>query len=62
MSSGPVELLTLPEVAQQLRVSERSVFRRIREGRLRPVHIGRRTLVTSRELAAYVASLPRQAA
>ena len=50
-----MELLTVPEVAIRLRVSERTVRRLIHDGRLRPARIGRRTLVTSRELDAYVA-------
>jgi excisionase family DNA binding protein len=52
-------LLTIPEVAAALRVSRRSVYRLFETGRLRPVHIGRRTLVAQRELDAFVASLSR---
>ena len=51
------ELLTLDEVAGRLRVSRRTVERLIDVGRIRPVRIGRRVLVTARELDAYVASL-----
>ena len=53
--SGIVELLTLPEVAGQLRISRRTVERLVASGELRVVSIGRRRLVTSRELAAFVA-------
>ena len=54
--SDPVVLLTLAEVAERLRVSRRTVERLITAGRIRPVRIGRRVLVTERELGAFVAS------
>lgn len=57
MTDAVVELLTLQEVAEQLRVSTRTVKREIEAGRIRSVKIGRRTLVTGRELEAYVAHL-----
>jgi excisionase family DNA binding protein len=50
-------LYTLPEAASRLRVSRRTVERLIDAGRIRPVRIGRRILVTERELAAFLASL-----
>jgi excisionase family DNA binding protein len=50
-----VSLLTLPEVAAHLRVSRRTVERLTASGQLRVVPIGRRRLVTTRELAAFVA-------
>jgi excisionase family DNA binding protein len=49
------ELLTVAEVADRLRVSRRTVERLMAQGRLRPLKVGRRTLVTSRELDAFVA-------
>jgi excisionase family DNA binding protein len=49
------ELLTVQEVSQRLRVSRRTVERLIHQGRIRPLKVGRRTLVTSKELDAYVA-------
>lgn len=52
-----IDLLTLDEVADLLRVSTRTVRRLIADGHLRPVRIGRRTLVTRRELEAWVAHL-----
>lgn len=55
-------LLTVPETAERLRVSRRTVERLIDAGRIRPVRIGRRVLVTERELAVYVASLSRRVA
>ena len=54
--SDPVVLLTLAEVAERLRLSRRTVERLVKAGRIRPVRIGRRVLVTERELAAFVAS------
>jgi excisionase family DNA binding protein len=54
------ELLTVPEVADRLRVSRRTVERLISAGNLRTLHVGRRTLVTSRELAAFVAASERR--
>jgi excisionase family DNA binding protein len=50
------ELLTLDEVAAALRVSRRTVERLVAAGRLRPVHVGRRPLITAVELEAYVAA------
>ena len=53
--TDPVVLLTLPEAAERLRLSRRTVERLIDAGRIRPVRIGRRVLVTEREIAAFVA-------
>ena len=54
-------LLTVDEAAQQLRVSRRTFYRLVSEGRIRVVHpTPGRTLVTQRELDAYVASLERR--
>lgn len=55
------ELLTLLEVAERLRISQRTVRRLVAAGRLRVVHVGRRPLVTVREFEAYIASLRRAA-
>ncbi len=56
--SEPIVLLTLPEVAARLRVSRRTVQRLVASGRLRALHpVPGRTLVSERELAAFVASL-----
>lgn len=51
------ELLTFDEVARRLRVSRRTVERLDKAGRLRALRIGRRRVVTERELEAYIASL-----
>lgn len=49
-------LLTLPEVADHLRVSVRTVRRFVERGELRVVKVGRKPLATERELEAFVAS------
>jgi excisionase family DNA binding protein len=56
------ELLTLNEVADRLRVSTRTVQRLMRSGQLRFVKIGARTLVTDKEVEAYLAARVRRAA
>jgi excisionase family DNA binding protein len=56
------QLLTLDETATALRVSVRTVQRLIASGQIRPVHIGRRTLVTEKEVEAYLAAAYRRAA
>jgi excisionase family DNA binding protein len=56
------DLLTRKEVAAALRVSLRTVAKLIATGQLRVVKIGTRTLVTDRELAAYVAAHQRRVA
>ena len=55
-------LLTLGETATRLRVSVRTVQRLIATGQLRPTRIGRRTLVTDREVETYLAAAYRRAA
>ncbi len=53
-----MDLLTLGEVAERLRVSRRSVERLVRAGRLRVIHpVPGRTCVEARELEAYRAHL-----
>ena len=56
------QLLTLNEAAAVLRVSVRTVQRLIASGQLRPTRIGRRTLLTSKELESYMAAAYRSAA
>jgi excisionase family DNA binding protein len=48
------QLLTLPEVQAQLRVSRATVRRLITRGQLPIVKVGRRTLVTRQALDAFV--------
>ena len=50
------DLFTLDEAAERLRVSRRTLERLIAAGRIRTVAIGRRRLVTDRELDAFVAA------
>jgi excisionase family DNA binding protein len=51
-------MLTLPEAMARLRVSRRTLFRLIATGRIRTVHpTPGRTMVTEREVAAYLAAL-----
>lgn len=57
----PDDLLTVPEVAERLRVSRRTVERLIAAGRIRPTRIGARTLVRVREVEAFVAAASRAA-
>lgn len=56
------ELLTLKEAAARLRVSVRTVQRLMASGQLRPVRIGRRTLLTDKECEAFLAAAHRRAA
>jgi excisionase family DNA binding protein len=53
-------LLTVPEVAERLRISQRTLRRLVAGGHLRPVRIGSRTLFTDREVAAFVAASQRR--
>ena len=55
------ELHTLPEVAVRLRVSLSTVRRLVASGQLRILRVGRRPLVTTRELEAYLAAARRAA-
>ena len=54
------KLFTLSEVADLLRVSPRTVRRLVAAGQIRVVKVGRRSLVTERELDAYVAAAYRR--
>lgn len=49
-------LLTVLEAADMLRVSRRTVEGFVSSGQLRPVKLGRRTLFTEKELAAFIAA------
>ena len=61
--AGSVErLLTLDETADSLRVSVRTVQRLIAAGQLRPIRIGRRTLITEGEIRTYLSAAYRRAA
>lgn len=56
------ELLTLPEAAQRLRVSVRTVEREAAAGRLALVRVRSRRLVPADELARYIAACSCQSA
>jgi excisionase family DNA binding protein len=55
-----IELLTLDQVAQAMRVSRRTVERLIGSGQIRPVKVGRQTRVTPSEYENYLASARRR--
>lgn len=59
--SERVELRTIPEAIDRLRTSRRTFYRLVKQGRIRLVHQGARSYVTTRELDAYLASLVRAA-
>ncbi len=49
---GEIEkrLLTIPEACEYLRISRATLYRHIKEGRIKPVKIGKRTLIDKRDL------------
>jgi excisionase family DNA binding protein len=49
-----VQLLNVPETADRLRLSRRTVWQLIAEGQLRVVRIGNRVLVRPADLAEFV--------
>lgn len=53
------KLLTVIEVAERLNVCVRTVRKKIKEGLLRVRRLGRSVRVDERDLAEFVASLPR---
>jgi excisionase family DNA binding protein len=55
-------LLTLPEAADRLRVSARTVRRLVASGQLRVIKIGRRSVVPESEVEAFLAAAFRRAA
>jgi excisionase family DNA binding protein len=52
-----LDLLTVPEVAKLLRLSEGTVWRRIRAGAIGSVTIGRARRITPEQVAAFIGSL-----
>lgn len=52
------EFMTVPEVAEVLRMGAQGVRRAIRAGRLPARKVGRGYLITSEDLRAYLDSLP----
>ncbi len=61
MSAEVIRLLTLPEVAERLAVSQRTVQYLVERGQLRAIRIGRSRRVTEGELRAFVAAREREA-
>ena len=65
MTAPDVALLTIPETAERLRVSENTVYRRIASGELRAVDLGNGrawTRVRTDDLARYIDKRTRSAA
>jgi excisionase family DNA binding protein len=58
-SGGLPDLLTLDEVARMLRIHRNTVNRERREGRLGCVRIGRRVLVSTEQLRAFLHRIER---
>lgn len=52
------KLLSIRQVAEVLTVSEKTVWRRIKNGELRASRLGRHVKVKPRDLDDYVAALP----
>jgi excisionase family DNA binding protein len=55
-AGAPQPLMTLPEVCRILRLSPKTLQRRIEAGELVVVKDGRRVLVTPQDLARYIAA------
>lgn len=60
-AATPEGFLGYPEAAQRIGVGETKLRELIGEGRLERVHIGRRALITSASVDAYVASVAGRA-
>jgi excisionase family DNA binding protein len=58
--SDPVHLLTIPQVAERLALSRRSVEKLIHDGELRTVRFGRSVRVTEAAVAQLVAARERR--
>ncbi|MCU1606071.1 MAG: putative excisionase, partial [Modestobacter sp.] len=56
-SSGDRLLLTTEEAADLLRVGRTTVYALIKDGQLRPVHVGRSCRISRAELERYVSRL-----
>lgn len=57
-----IELFTLDQVAEQFHVSKRTIERLVAAGRIRVKYVGRRPVVTSKELEAFIAAASRRGA
>ncbi len=56
------DLRTLDEAAAKMRVSVRTIQRLIAARQIRPIRIGRRTLIETREIDAYLSAAYRRSA
>ncbi len=54
-AAGPEELLTMPEVAKRLKVSDYRAYELARQGVLKTVRLGKSVRVKPSDLAEYVA-------
>lgn len=52
-------LLSVSEVLATLSIGRTSFYEMVAEGKLRPVKIGRRTMIVAAELEAFIVNLPR---
>ena len=50
-------LLSIPELQNELRVGRSTVYRVLQSGKIRPIKVGRRTLVHREDVEAYIDSL-----
>lgn len=59
-NSGGSKLLTIPEVAERLRISIRAVYERVAAGHIRTLKLGRRTTrIEEAEVERYLAEARR---
>lgn len=54
MTTDQITYLTVTDVAKRLRACRKTIYRRIRAGRLRAVREGRRLLIDPRDMDAYI--------
>jgi len=55
------ELHTVNEVLRLLKISRANLYRLIKEGQIRPIKIGDRTLFTEKELNRFIEDLEKKA-
>lgn len=56
-----MKLYPIPEAAERLGIGQRQVWEELRAGRLKAKKIGRRTLVSDKEIGRYIRTLPERA-
>lgn len=56
-TSPPIQLLSLQQTRERLKISRTQVFRLLRDGQLKGVRVGTRTLVREADLAAFIEQL-----